>query len=118
MKFILAVISGELVISNRKRAAIEADLVAQGFDKMPKTDAPPRRGAKGIAVAAEPDDGDADEAAAEAEAADGGSYEYLLSMAISSLTEEKVRLRVLLAGYCRLILDGVHERQPCQMHTA
>ncbi len=35
VRFILAVISGDLRINNRKKAAIEGDLEAQGYDKMP-----------------------------------------------------------------------------------
>ena len=86
MKFILAVIAGEVVVSNRKRAAIEADLERMGFDRMPKSDTASKRG---VAVAAEPADGDGEDAAAEAAAA-GESYDYLLSMPIASLTLEKV----------------------------
>lgn len=37
IRFIRAVINGELLLSNRKRADIEADLEAQGFDKMAKS---------------------------------------------------------------------------------
>lgn len=37
IRFIRAVIAGELVLSGRKRADIEADLEAQGFDKMAKS---------------------------------------------------------------------------------
>lgn len=80
VKFILAVVHGELIVSGRKRKAIESDLDDMGFDRMPKNDALSKPGA--------PAD---DEADAEADApAQGASYEYLLSMAISSLTEEKV----------------------------
>ena len=34
IRFILAVISGELTVNNRRRADIEADLEAAGYDKM------------------------------------------------------------------------------------
>ena len=34
MRFILAVISGELKISNRKKADIEADLDSNGYDRI------------------------------------------------------------------------------------
>lgn len=37
IRFIRAVITGELQVSNRKRADIEADLEAQGFDRMAKS---------------------------------------------------------------------------------
>ncbi len=36
MRFILAVIKGELVVSNRKKAEIEVDLEAAGYDRMAK----------------------------------------------------------------------------------
>ena len=34
MRFIMAVISGSIVVSNRKRADIEQDLEAQDFDRI------------------------------------------------------------------------------------
>lgn len=34
-RFILAVVSGDLVVSNRKKADIVADLEREGYDKMP-----------------------------------------------------------------------------------
>lgn len=37
IRFIRAVISGDLMLSNRKRADIEQDLETQGFDKMAKS---------------------------------------------------------------------------------
>lgn len=36
IRFIRAVISGELSLSNRRRADVEADLEAQGYDRMAK----------------------------------------------------------------------------------
>lgn len=81
VKFILAVVHGELIVSGRKRKDIETDLDDMGFDRMPKNDARPK---PGLAP-------DADEDAEVESQTQGLSYEYLLSMAISSLTEEKVR---------------------------
>lgn len=37
IRFIRAVISGELVLANRRRADIEGDLQAQGYDRMAKS---------------------------------------------------------------------------------
>ena len=37
VRFILAVIAGEVVISNRKRANIEEQLDEGGYDRMPNT---------------------------------------------------------------------------------
>ena len=34
-RFILAVVAGELVISNRKKADIEVQLACDGYDRMP-----------------------------------------------------------------------------------
>ena len=83
VKFILAVIEGTLKVSNRKKKDIEIDLVAQGFDRMPKTD---NHGMKAIAKPTNDDDEEEEEPAAAVD----GSYDYLLSMAIHSLTQEKV----------------------------
>ncbi|GFR51194.1 hypothetical protein Agub_g13541 [Astrephomene gubernaculifera] len=83
MRFILAVVSGKLEVRNRKRADIERDLEAQGFDRMSKTGA--------AAKVPEPsgDDGeDGDQPSASS--ASGASYDYLLSMSIYSLTKEKI----------------------------
>lgn len=87
VKFILAVIEGSLVVSNRKKKDIEADLEAQGFDRMSKS---ADNGSRKV-VAKDPDNDDDEE---EEAAAVGGSYDYLLSMAIQNLTEEKVRVLV------------------------
>ena len=37
MRFILAVVNGELRVSGRKKADIEADLDSAGFDRLPPT---------------------------------------------------------------------------------
>lgn len=85
VRFIRYVIKGELELKNRKRADIERDLAAKGFDRLPAKSqfgkAPTQRAAE-----------EAEDGAAGAAAADGASasYEYLLSMPLSSLTMEKV----------------------------
>jgi hypothetical protein len=35
VRFIMAVINGTLRVANRKKAEVEADLAAQGFDRLP-----------------------------------------------------------------------------------
>lgn len=37
VRFILAVVGGQLKISNRRRADIEAELEREGYDKLPNT---------------------------------------------------------------------------------
>ena len=46
VRFILAVIAGQVAVSNRRKAAVEAELEAQGFDRMPNT-----RKARGLVAA-------------------------------------------------------------------
>ncbi|WIA35043.1 hypothetical protein OEZ86_003534 [Tetradesmus obliquus] len=87
IRFIRAVISGELQLSNRKRADIEGDLAAQGFDKMAKS----KDAAAAAAAEAQDDSEEEVGRAAAAAAAIKESYDYLLSMAIYSLTWEKVQ---------------------------
>jgi DNA topoisomerase-2 len=79
VRFIKAIIAGTLVINNRKRDTILADLVAQGFKPFPK-----RSGRKTAEEAA------AEEEAAADEAPGAHDYDYLLSMPLWSLTMEKV----------------------------
>ncbi|GIL81030.1 hypothetical protein Vretifemale_10164 [Volvox reticuliferus] len=81
MRFILAVVHGKLEVRNRKRADVERDLDAQGFDRMSKTNAI-------MKVYGVPADGEDDSEQDSGVAKPG--YEYLLSMSIHSLTLEKI----------------------------
>lgn len=74
VRFLLMVIRGELIVSNRKKIDLLEDLKAKGFkshDEIMKPSKP-----EGSEAAAEP--------------AKGGGYDYLLGMAIWSLTMERV----------------------------
>ncbi|EOD22469.1 hypothetical protein EMIHUDRAFT_458166 [Emiliania huxleyi CCMP1516] len=82
MRFVLAVISGELKIANRKKADLVAELAQKGYAPFEPA---PKRAAAG-------DDGE-EEAAGEAEggaSASARGYDYLLSMPLWSLTRERV----------------------------
>ena len=72
VRFVTAVISGELVVANRKKRDLEEDLRKRGF----------KGGADRTA---------ADEADGSAAAADNDEYDYLLSMKLWSLTAERVQ---------------------------
>lgn len=76
VRFILAVVSGNLIINNRKKADIEAELESQGYDKM-------RKRSKGKKQEEDDDDVSSSKALQ-------ASYDYLLSMPLWSLTMEKV----------------------------
>ncbi|CAH9108152.1 unnamed protein product [Cuscuta epithymum] len=85
VRFILGVVRGEIIVSNRKRAELLEELREKGFTPFPK---------KAKAVAESSEDAEENEesssqvAAANAKASD---YDYLLSMAIGTLTLEKVQ---------------------------
>ena len=84
MRFILDVVNGTLVISKRKRAELEGELKKRGYAALAKTAKAGAASAADVSVAA----GEAEEE--EAAAADGASYDYLLSMPLWSLTNERV----------------------------
>ena len=80
------IVSKELVVSNRKKADIIEELRQKKFRPFPKV-----AKAKAAGETEDAEDGANDEA--EEATTGGGStdYDYLLSMAILSLTKEKVR---------------------------
>lgn len=101
VRFILAVVAGELVISRRSKAQLYADLVRMKFDPLPSAGKKGRRQARpSVAGDADDDGADSDGSAADTEdpipvdgATETGSasdYDYLLSMALWSLTAERV----------------------------
>lgn len=77
-RFVTMIIKRELNVSNRKKAAIVDDLRKLSFRPFPK--------AKTARAAGEEED-----ALEEADEGLASDYDYLLGMAIWSLTEEKVR---------------------------
>ena len=81
VRFILAVVDEELSIGRKKKSVLVEELESMSFDKMPKTQ-------KAAAAAAQEEaDGEASE---EVAAETGASYDYLLSMPLWNLTQEKV----------------------------
>lgn len=80
MRFILAVISGELNIRNVKKADIIEELVSEGYAPFPKKKA----------VTKKADDDSDDDEEEEEQGTQAGDYDYLLSMKLWSLTKEKV----------------------------
>lgn len=80
MRFVLAVLSGELKIANRKKAELVAELHAKGYAPFEPA---ARRPAAGDAAQDE-----SDEPATDAPGTRG--YDYLLSMPLWSLTRERV----------------------------
>ncbi|KAM7262891.1 hypothetical protein ACFE04_000574 [Oxalis oulophora] len=82
VRFILAVVSGEIIVNNRKKAELLIELQGKGFTPFPKTTktaGPEIAGATDV----DPQENEKDP--------EGGDYDYLLRMPISSLTLEKVQ---------------------------
>lgn len=84
-RFIQMIITKELVLSNRKRSVIVADLRSKNFRPFPKV-------AKAV-VAGAPEE-EEEEEDVNAEGGLDSDYDYLLGMSLSSLTAEKVRFGV------------------------
>ncbi|KAF6168380.1 hypothetical protein GIB67_018220 [Kingdonia uniflora] len=90
VRFILGVVKGDIIVSNRKRAELFLELKQKGFTPIPKK-------TKNVeAVVAGETEGEENEehsdvAAVGNKSVKASDYEYLLSMAIGSLTLEKVQ---------------------------
>ena len=91
VRFILAVLSEELVVHNRKKAELLAQLVEDGYDAViPESAKKPE-----TAAAADDDASDDEEAPKQIEEPDdlktlAKGYDYLLSMRLWALTRERV----------------------------
>mgnify|MGYP001600532581 CR=1 FL=1 len=93
------IISKQLVIANRKRSVIVAELREKDFRPFPKT-------AKAH-VAADPDD----DGAGDDDAGADSDFDYLLGMALYSLTAEKVSCSLARASSPQLTLELLPGRQ-------
>lgn len=90
VRFILGVVDGSIIVSNRKRAELFLELQAKGFTPFPKK----AKNAE-LAVAGATEDAEETEENSEVVSTKGvvkaSDYEYLLSLAIGTLTLEKVQ---------------------------
>lgn len=90
VRFILGVVTGEIVVSNRKRADLFVELQRKGFTPFPKKTKAVEPEVAGATEDAEDteENSNAEAISTEARISD---YDYLLSMAIGTLTLEKVQ---------------------------
>jgi len=88
VRFILGVVSGEIVVNNRKNADLVIELQQKGFTPMPKkgNSAEPV-----VAGANDEEEQEEEQETGSVEAAKRGDYDYLLSMSIRTLTFESVQ---------------------------
>lgn len=116
VRFLLAVINKELTVSNRKKAELLTELVAKKYDPFPKKKVKKVKTEEGEVKTAEEADGNNEEDPDEDNADDRSrNYDYLLSMAIWSLTMERVnKLRMQLAEK-KQELEALLETKPTDM---
>ncbi|OSX67990.1 hypothetical protein POSPLADRAFT_1072653 [Postia placenta MAD-698-R-SB12] len=90
-RFVQMIVDKELVVSNRKKADIVAELRKKDFRPFPKPSKAKEAGETAEVVEVEDDD-EEEEGVASGRTAGGalGDYDYLLGMAIWSLTKEKI----------------------------
>ncbi|PPR98423.1 hypothetical protein GOBAR_AA22235 [Gossypium barbadense] len=84
VRFILDVVKGNIIVNNRKRADLFLELQEKGFTPFPKK-------TKAVEVAVAGDIDHEGEPELSPEATRASDYDYLLSMAIGTLTLEKVQ---------------------------
>ncbi|KAJ7542297.1 hypothetical protein O6H91_10G100200 [Diphasiastrum complanatum] len=89
VKFVLGVVRGEIIVNNRKRADLLAELKMKGFRPFPKKSKGSEPAVIGGDMSDKEDDAEEDERGRGGVRA--GDYEYLLSMPIGTLTLEKVQ---------------------------
>ncbi|CAM6116025.1 unnamed protein product [Calypogeia fissa] len=89
VRFILGVVKGEIIVSNRKRVELLNELKAKKFTPFPKNskkDEPPVAGAE----LSEENEASPEQEEPTNDTVRTGDYEYLLALAIGTLTFEKV----------------------------
>ncbi|MED6157403.1 DNA topoisomerase 2 [Stylosanthes scabra] len=94
VRFILGVVNGEIIVSNRKKADLLMELQQKGFTPMPrkgKSAEPQVAGANDDISEEQDDDNAREEETGRVEGAKRGDYEYLLSLPIGTLTIESVQ---------------------------
>ncbi|KAH0726097.1 hypothetical protein KY284_001962 [Solanum tuberosum] len=87
VRFILGVVKGEIIVNNRKRADLLLELKNKGFTPFPK-----KKPVEAVVADSTDDAEDSEESPEESnKGVRASDYDYLLSMAIGTLTLEKVQ---------------------------
>ncbi|KAK8167807.1 DNA topoisomerase [Phyllosticta citrichinensis] len=107
-RFIQMIIDNKLVVSRKKKMALVAELKKLGFSPIPKNDAK-RQG--------EEEDVVDEEDSEEDKAAGSNDYDYLLGMAIWSLTQERVEKLLRQIGEKETEIDVLIKKSPKDLWT-
>ncbi|KAG2241613.1 hypothetical protein Bca52824_090186 [Brassica carinata] len=93
VKFILGVVSGEIIVNNRKKSDLVQELRRRGFTPFPKKTKPVEAAVAGAVDSTEEESEESSDAPASSSSTfiSGSDYDYLLSLAIATLTLEKVQ---------------------------
>lgn len=106
-RFVKMIIDGKLVISKKKKSLLVAELDKLGFTRFPKVVDAKKQGEFEAVVEQEDDESDDAETAAGA-----NDFDYLLGMAIWSLTEERVEKLNRQIGDKEMEIDSLSAKSP------
>ncbi|KAK1619077.1 hypothetical protein QYE76_024594 [Lolium multiflorum] len=109
VRFILAVVNGEIKVNNRKRAELFLELKQKGYASFPKNK---KKNEPVAAGATDDDEGDEENPA---DAADASGYDYLLSMSIGTLTLEKVQQLIAQQENLRKEVERLSKTEPKEL---
>lgn len=112
-RFVKMIIDGKLVVYKKKKAVLVAELRKLGFKAFPKVIDAKKEGEFEAVVEEENDDDESDEATTQA----ASDYDYLLGMAIWSLTQERVEKLMRQIGDKELEIDTLIKLSPKDLWT-
>nr|POE53574.1 dna topoisomerase 2 [Quercus suber] len=111
-RFVKLIIDGKLVVSKKKKSVLVTELHKLGFTRFPKVADAKKEGEFEAVVEEENEEPDDAETAASA-----NDYDYLLGMAIWSLTEERVERLLRQIGDKELEIDVLNGKSPKALWT-
>lgn len=111
-RFVKMIIDGKLVVSKKKKSQLVAELDKLGFTRFPKVIDAKKQGEFEAVV--EQDDEEADDAET---AAGANDFDYLLGMAIWSLTQERVEKLNRQIGDKEMEIDSLSAKSPKDLWT-
>ncbi|KAL5387890.1 DNA topoisomerase 2 [Paraphaeosphaeria sporulosa] len=108
-RFIQMIIDGKLVVSKKKKAVLVDELRKLGFTPFPKV--------ADAKTAGEQEEAQEDDEESDRDAGGAGDYDYLLGMAIWSLTQERVEKLQRQIGDKELEIDALQKLTPRDLWT-
>jgi len=117
-RFVKMIIDGKLVVSKKKKQVLVDELKKQGFKQFPKISDAAKAGEKEKTLEGKAaDDNSEDEADSPETRRDASAYDYLLGMAIWSLTEERVAKLLRQIGDKEVEIDDLIKLTPKDLWT-